>query len=80
MKNNALCPKCESHKIIRVPAPKYSEKFNNAIGVGWMKVQSVRVTRYLCCHCGYSEEWIDDPKDIAKIEKSYDDHELDEYV
>ncbi|WP_278281159.1 hypothetical protein [Clostridium sp. BSD9I1] len=28
---------------------------------------AVKVTRYLCCDCGYSEEWIDDKKDIEKI-------------
>jgi len=48
--------------------------------VGWLKGSRIPVTRYMCCHCGYSEEWVDSPEDIAKIEKSYDNHELDDFV
>ena len=29
-----------------------------------------RTTRYVCCACGYSVEWID-PKDLPKLKKQY---------
>jgi hypothetical protein len=27
--------------------------------------------RYVCGSCGFSEEWIDTPDDIAKVRKKY---------
>ena len=80
MKNSSQCIKCGSHKIIRIPSKKFGNVGVNVIPVGWFKSGTVRITRYLCCHCGYSEEWIDSSKDIAKIEESYDNHELDDFV
>jgi hypothetical protein len=32
---------------------------------------AMKVTRYLCGACGFSEEWIDETEDIAKIRKKY---------
>ena len=32
---------------------------------------SVKVTRYLCGSCGFSEEWIDSPKDLHKLKENY---------
>jgi hypothetical protein len=31
----------------------------------------VRVTRYLCASCGFSEEWIDTPSDISKLRAKF---------
>ena len=81
MKNTGQCHKCESRKIIRIPSPKFNSGTGiNTIPVGWLKTGQVRITRYLCCRCGYSEEWVDSKEDIKKIEESYDNHELDDYV
>ncbi len=43
--------------------------------VGWTTFSAVKVTRYLCCACGFSEEWIDNPEDVAKIKKKYGSNE-----
>ena len=43
----------------------------NIIPVGMMIFSSVKVTRFLCSRCGYSEEWIESPADIEKIRKKY---------
>ena len=32
---------------------------------------SVKVTRYLCGSCGFSEEWIDSPEDLHKLKEKY---------
>jgi hypothetical protein len=32
---------------------------------------AVGVTRYLCGSCGFIEEWIDAPDDIAKVKEKY---------
>lgn len=80
MKNTSQCPKCDGRKTIRIPSPKFGRTGDNSIRIGWGKSNQSRVTRYLCCQCGFTEEWVDDPYDIAKIEASYDNHELDEFV
>lgn len=80
MKNTSQCPKCQGRKIIRIPSPSFGKRSRNNIGLGFMKFGDAKVTRYLCCHCGFSEEWVDDANDIAKIEESYDNHDLDEFV
>ncbi|MGO9004857.1 MAG: hypothetical protein ACLQIQ_00915 [Beijerinckiaceae bacterium] len=43
----------------------------NSIVVGITIFNAVKVTRYLCASCGFSEEWIDAAADIAKIKKKY---------
>jgi len=39
---------------------------------GMSNLSAVKVTRYLCCECGYSEEWIDNKEDIKKLCDKYD--------
>ena len=33
--------------------------------------RTVKVTRYLCGSCGFSEEWIDAPEDLQKLKEKY---------
>ena len=40
----------------------------NDIHVGF---GTVKVTRYLCGSCGFSEEWIDSPEDLHKLKEKY---------
>jgi hypothetical protein len=43
----------------------------NNISVGKTIFGAVKVTRYLCAACGFSEEWIDAVDDIASVKKKY---------
>ena len=67
MKNGNACPKCAGSKIIRINgfSGMYGSGNNIPVGFG-----SIGVQRYLCCTCGYSEEWIDE-EDIPKLEKKF---------
>ena len=69
MKQSNTCPKCSSREIIRIPGQvgPYGSGNNITIGI----FSAVVVTRYLCAQCGYSEEWVDKPEDIAKIRKAF---------
>lgn len=67
MKNTKICPKCNSKSIVRIPGEAGPHGSGNIIMTGMTVFSAVKVTRYLCCECGYSEEWIDDKKDIEKI-------------
>lgn len=69
MKNTHICPKCNGNDIVRIVGKEGLYGSGNNIPVGWTK-PAVLVNRYLCCDCGYSEEWID-IKDIPKVKNKY---------
>lgn len=69
MKNTKQCPKCNSIDIIRVNGSSRGYGAGNNIMVGMTILSAVNVNRYICCNCGYSEEWID-KEDIPKIKNS----------
>ncbi len=70
MKNKRICPKCNNSDILVVPGTSEAYGVGNNIRVGATIFSSVMVDRYVCCACGYSEEWID-REDIAKLKKKY---------
>ena len=71
MKNSIKCPKCRSAEIIRVPGEVGGHGAGNNIRVGWTIFHAVKVTRYVCGSCGFTEEWIDSAGDIAKIREKF---------
>jgi len=72
MRNAKPYPKCTSNDIIRIPGTVGAYGSDNSIMVGLtIFTGPVRVTRYLCGACGFSEEWIDEAADIARIRKKY---------
>ena len=70
MKNKHLCPKCGSHEIILVPGKSDLYGIGNNIQVGMSIFSAVLVDRFVCCSCGYSEEWIN-KEDIAVLKAKY---------
>ncbi|WP_132249065.1 hypothetical protein [Natranaerovirga pectinivora] len=71
MKNLKVCPKCNGIDIIRIPGKAGAYGTGNNIMTGSTIFSAVKVTRYLCCDCGYTEEWIDNKEDINKLRKSF---------
>ena len=69
MKNTNHCTKCDSTQIIKIKGGGTWTGYYNHIGTGTLK--PILVTRYLCANCGFSEEWIDNPKDIEKLIKKH---------
>lgn len=62
MKKSNFCPKCNSKKIVKA----YDKaRFNNAISINSFKVATS--TKYICCDCGYIEEYFDNLKDRNSI-------------
>jgi len=41
------------------------------IMVGATIFSAVKITRFLCGQCGYSEEWVESAADIKKIREKY---------
>ena len=68
MKNTSKCPKCGSGDIVKEDR-KNSISYNNFITVKQNWAKFIFMTRYICLHCGYTEEWVDSVEDLEKIEK-----------
>jgi predicted nucleic-acid-binding Zn-ribbon protein len=71
MQKSKTCPKCKNTEIISIPGEVRAFGAGNNISVGASIFSAVKVTRYLCASCGFSEEWIESADDIAKIKKKY---------
>ena len=60
MKKNKLCPKCGGNKIVTISNDGHPDgTYGNNIMCGATTLSSVFVDRYVCCDCGYTEEWVD---------------------
>lgn len=70
MKNTHTCPKCNGTDIMKIKGKAGAYGSGNNIEVGLTVFSAVLVHRYVCCDCGYSEEWID-REDIQKLKKKY---------
>lgn len=69
MKNTGKCPKCGGECIVdAVDSPLY--KSSASIRGGATLFSAVWIHRYVCCDCGYLEEWVD-KEDIPTIKKKH---------
>lgn len=69
MKNSRICPKCGSNEIVVVDGFAGAYGTGNNIMVGVTIFSAVKVDRYVCCDCGFSEEWIRN-EDIDRLKNS----------
>jgi len=58
MKNSKICPKCGSAKVLRAEGAEMRERGENILPLGFF--DWARIDRWICCGCGYSEEWVDE--------------------
>ena len=61
MKNHKQCPKCGGNNIVIIHNDGYPEgpNGNNIMCGSTILSGLVYAERYICCDCGYTEEWID---------------------
>ena len=69
MKNTKLCPKCGSGNIVRIDGHTGAYGAGNNLMTGCTIFSAVNVNRYICCSCGFTEEWID-KEDLEQVERS----------
>ncbi len=67
MRNSDKCIKCESSAVVQVDNQRGSQF--NPIKTGMLTVASI--TRYVCCDCGYIEDWIDNQFDLNELKKKH---------
>jgi len=68
LKTTKKCPKCDSEDVLRIQGERQGYGAGNNIRIGLFGI--VLTTRYLCCSCGYIEEWVDNPGEISRIRNS----------
>ena len=69
MKNTGICPKCGGTDIIRALSASRTGCDGNGIRTDAL-FPVIRIPRYICCACGYAEEWID-PQHLFKLKKEF---------
>ena len=67
MKNTKICTKCASTDIVRFDGTVGGYGAGNNIYISALR--AVKVNRYICCRCGFCEEWID-REDLEKVRNS----------
>lgn len=65
MKKTNRCCKCNSEAVLKIDN-NLGAQFT-PVRIGMLAVAST--ARYICCDCGYMEEWIIDQKDLKKLKK-----------
>ena len=72
MKQTLCCPKCGSRKIVRVPDhPGRHASGNNIDTTTWTLLGKIPVIRYVCCNCGYVENWVENRHELDEIKKTF---------
>ena len=68
MKFHTCCPKCLNSEIAIIEGGAFKGNIYNTLSFG---LSTVYLTRYVCTNCGYTENYVDDPKDLQKIKEKY---------
>ena len=72
MRNTKRCPKCGSQNIVRVPDnPSRYASGNNIYTSTFTLMKKIPVIRYVCCDCGYVENWVEGGKDREDLNRTF---------
>lgn len=72
MKNTMKCPKCGSVNIIRIPDnPNRHASGNNIYTSTFTLIKKIPVIRYVCCDCGYVENWVERQNERDNIKHTF---------
>ncbi|MBR4131812.1 MAG: hypothetical protein IKT99_02435 [Oscillospiraceae bacterium] len=73
MNKNRICPKCGSNEIYVIDGYTGPYGSGNNVMIGATVFSAVKVNRYICCTCGFTEEWIN-REDLPKVRASKKAH------
>lgn len=72
MRYTNRCPKCGGHDIVRVPDhPGRYASGNNIYTSAATLFGKIPVIRYVCCSCGYAENWVETREELEKIRQAF---------
>ena len=67
MKNTKSCPKCGSTDIVRIPDNLNRHASGNNIYTStYTLFGKIPVIRYVCCSCGYAENWVENEEELEE--------------
>lgn len=73
MKNSWKCPKCCSTNIVRIPDnPNRYASGNNNYTTTVTLIGKIPVIRYVCCDCGYVENWVEGKTELRKLKNTFE--------
>lgn len=74
VKKSGRCPKCDSQDIFRDPGWTASYQSGNYVILerGLFVWSKAKMARYVCTHCGFCEEWVDEETELEKIKQQYE--------
>ena len=68
MRNKSCCSKCDSQNTVRVPDNPYRyTSGNNIYTTKATLFGKISVSRYVCCDCGYAENWVENKNGLNDI-------------
>ena len=68
MKYSYCCTKCQNSEIAIIQGGTFKCNIYNTVTFG---LTTIYLTRYVCTNCGFTENYIDDVKDLQKIKDKY---------
>ncbi len=68
MKNSKTCPKCHKNEIAVIQGGGFQGNIYNTLSFG---LTTIYLSRYVCVHCGYTENYVDNVTDLQKIREKY---------
>lgn len=72
MMTSGRCPKCGARDVVRVPDhPGRYASGNNIYTSRVTLAGKVPVIRYVCCSCGYVENWVEGASDRDQIRRTF---------
>lgn len=72
MKNIHRCPKCGAGDIVRIPDnPGRYSSGNNIYTSTFTLAGKIPVIRYVCCGCGYVENWVEQAREREKLRRVF---------
>lgn len=72
MKETRRCPKCGSGEIARVPDNPWRHASGNNIYTTTLTLAGkIPVIRYVCCDCGYVENWVENQAQREEIRRAF---------
>lgn len=70
MKNSGICPKCGSRNVVRIPDTGRYASSNSIYTTRATLFGKIPVIRYVCCSCGFVENWSDPMSSNASANSS----------
>lgn len=72
MRLSGKCPKCGSGEVARVPDnPMRHASGNNIYTTTVTLLGKIPVIRYVCCRCGYVENWVETEAQRGEIKRAF---------